>query len=145
MSEVRFNHEEPRYTNENEGYYRDQIDLVVDGEKRGKAWMVHASKPFSYYYIGDLTIDEEHRGKQHGKEFLLMLNRFLEEKNEPGILYEDIKYNYPGSPTIGMYERNGWKPVPEREDWRTYNMPPEMSVEQIQEAVDYIGKKDMFA
>lgn len=98
------------------------IDINVEGKTVGSAILEYHSKPMPLYYVGDITINEEERGKHYGSEIMEYIENMLREKGKAGILSDGIAERNRNSPAIGMYARRGWQEVPGTSLF-VYNIP----------------------
>lgn len=108
--------------------YLHTVPFISEGSIVARVEMVYKTYPFPYYYINDITVDQKNQG--YGREIVQQLNQLLESKNVAGLLTNGIARS---SPAQGMYEKYGWKPIPTRANFLTYNIPPDATPADIQE------------
>jgi GNAT superfamily N-acetyltransferase len=75
--------------------------------------------------VTDLYVDFEHKGKGHASQIMDQVETWLRERKRPGIIVESI---LDGDPAHGMYERRGWRPVPNSFGQHVYNWPDDVDL-----------------
>lgn len=122
--------EKVQYSSPKESIEQDEMpqhrfDLIVDGERIGAAEINYFSKPLPLYQVTDLYVDFEHKGKGYASQIMDQVETWIRERKKPGILAEAI---LDGDPAQGMYERRGWKPVPNSFGLHVYNWPDDVDI-----------------
>ena len=119
-----------------------RFDFVVDGERIGAAEIDYFSKPLPLYQVTDLYVDFEHKGKGYASQIMDQVETWLRERKKPGILVEAI---LDGDPAQGIYERRGWKPVPNSFGQHVYNWPDNVDLSILdgypQRYTDHLERK----
>lgn len=97
-----------------------RFELMVDGACIGAAEIDYFSQPLPLYQVSDLYVDIPHQGKGYASELMGQIEAWLRSRHKPGILVNAI---LEGSPAEGMYERRGWRAVPNSLGLYVYNWP----------------------
>lgn len=119
-----------RYSAPKEALEQDELpqhrfDLMADGERIGAAEIDYFSKPLPLYQVTDLYVDFEHKGKGYASKIMDQVEAWLRERKKPGVLVEAI---LEGDQSQGMYEKRGWKPVPDSFGLHVYNWPEDVDL-----------------
>lgn len=122
--------EQIRYTSPKESREQDELpqhrfDLVVDGERIGAAEIDYYSKPLPLYQVSDVYVDFEHKGKGYASQIMDQVEAWIRERKKPGVLVDAIME---GDDATGMYERRGWKLVPDSFGLYVYNWPDNVNL-----------------
>jgi ribosomal protein S18 acetylase RimI-like enzyme len=106
-------------------YPQHKFELLDGQDVVGGAEIDYYSKPLPLYHVTDLWVDWSYAGVGNASKIMERVEEFLVERKKPGVLVEAI---IDGSPSQGMYERRGWKPVPGGLGLHTYNWPEDISL-----------------
>lgn len=96
------------------------VHILERGKPIGDATIEYFSKPIPVYRISFMYIDPRYRGRGYGSDLTRAIEDMLKRKGKAGILRGAID---PKSPAVGMYERRGWKRVPDSLDQYVFNLP----------------------
>jgi len=105
-----------------------RFDLIVDGERIGSAEIDYFSKPLPFYQLTSLYVDFKYKGKGYASRIMDQVEAWLRDKRKPGVLVDAI---IEGDPSQGMYEKRGWKSVPESHGLHVYNWPEDIDISII--------------
>lgn len=105
-----------------------RLDLFVDGEKIGSAEIDYFSRPLPLYQLSDLCILFEHHSKGYGSQIMDQVEAWLKKKKKPGVLVDAIDAD---APAYGMYERRGWKRIPDSSYLYVFNWPEGVSLDVL--------------
>ena len=109
-AEALHNNEEPLH----------HFDVFKGDEKIAGAEVNYLSKPIPHYQVSDLYVDPHHQGEGVGSHIMEQVETFLIERKKPGFLVDSIMED---SEASGMYERRGWKAVPDSHGLFVFNWP----------------------
>ena len=115
----------PKEAIEQDELPQHRFDLIVDGERIGAAEIDYFSKPLPLYQVTDLYVEYEHKGKGYASQIMNQVEAWLHNRKKPGVLVEAI---LEGDPAQGMYEKRGWKPVPDSNGLFVYNWPEDVDI-----------------
>ncbi len=99
------------------------FDFIIDNVKAGSAEVDYLSKPLPCYQLTSLYVEEEFQSKGYASEIMDVFEKFLRDKKKPGFLADAI---WPHAPAAGMYQRRGWKLVPDTYGLYSYNLPDDI-------------------
>jgi GNAT superfamily N-acetyltransferase len=89
-----------------------RLSLEIDGEEVGQAELIYFSQPIRFYFVDTVWIRPDQRSKRLGSRAIEAINKFLDKKGVPGILFNLIDKD---SPSFGVYERHDWKKTGEQD------------------------------
>jgi GNAT superfamily N-acetyltransferase len=117
---------DPKKDLEEEGLGQHRFDLIVEGVKVGGAEINYFSKPLPLYQLTDLYIEPNFQGKGFGSQLIDRFEKMLLARKRSGVLVDAI---FEDSKSKGMYERRGWKEVPESCGLYVFNWPENISLD----------------
>ena len=85
-----------------------------------------------------MRIEGKQKGRGFGGALIEQLNNFLDSKGKAGILRNIIDRQ---NPAFSIYEKRGWRPIEDHEDWLIYNPPKNLTPDRINKAIH--GIQDM--
>jgi N-acetylglutamate synthase-like GNAT family acetyltransferase len=108
------------------------LTLERDGATVGSAHLYFGEKPYPYYYLANIRIDDASQGNGYGTELMQMVEEKIRASGVTGLLVDDID---PTSPASGMYRRRGWKLVPGTEETYYFNLQEGQDPEKLRAVV----------
>lgn len=105
------------------------FELELDGTVIGRLEATYYSKPTPLYFVNDLRVAPEQRGKGNASAIMDALEEFLRKKGKTGVLNNGIEY---ADPAYGMYERRGWQEIPGQENTYVFNLPSDLSIDEME-------------
>lgn len=82
--------------------------IVSDGRKIGSLWLEIRKKGGIEAYLWDIILEEEYRGKGHGKDAMTRIQRFAREKGASKISLNVFAYN---DVARNLYKKLGFQDV----------------------------------
>jgi len=111
-----------------------RISFEDDGGKEiGHAELILFNDPIKFYYFSFIDVSSGNRRLGFGSQLVEAVNKFLSDKNLPGILMNAE------TETAGLYLRHGWKALPDSL-YMFYFHGGKISDEIIQEMVKEVKK-----
>jgi|GEM_PF-90244 len=89
-----------------------RLSLEIDGKEVGQAELIYFSQPIRFYFVDTVWVRPDQRSRRLGSRAVEAINKFLDKKGVPGILFNLIDKD---SPSFGVYERHGWKKTGEQD------------------------------
>jgi ribosomal protein S18 acetylase RimI-like enzyme len=83
-----------------------------NSENIGHITILLVNKPIRCLVLNSLQINEKFQNKGYGRFVMQKLQQIISEKDLPAILSDAIWLNNEPSNVLGMYERYGWKSLP---------------------------------
>lgn len=115
----------------------ERIELLENGENevqvKAHAELLLIKKPIDLYYLSWVYAHPGKNNLRSGSALIKKINDFLKLNNKPGLLFNDIKKN-----VNRFYSRNQWQPVPNHNGWFSYNLPANLTAEEIAATIENI-------
>ena len=112
----------------NENFYK--VILKAGDKTIGTAELYYHEMPVPHYKVSEIYVYPDKRGKGYGSQILSSIEEKLRTENIAGLLQDVVgSYEANAKGAVGMYERRGWIPVPNRKNFYAYNMPDNIDVD----------------
>ncbi len=116
-----------------------RLELKIDKEVVGYAEFHYHNGSFPVYYISFVFTRHRYRGEGWGNEIIQNINKFLSSSGKSGLLFDVIEST---NPAKGLYQKNGWLPIPGKPFWYGFHLPPNLNNKQLDRAIYKIDKAE---
>jgi GNAT superfamily N-acetyltransferase len=133
-------HEKPESNDDIESRMHE-LQLCLDGKEVGYARLQYFNKPFPFYYIGHIFVQEEHRDKKLGVHLLEQINDFLDKRRKAGVLRNGL---HDKEGLENFYEKRRWEKIGSMNDGSLllfYNTPEGVGDNEIKKLCSHFDRR----
>lgn len=123
------------------------IELLDDTNKNERKVLGHCTfkyyeEPFPFYYVSWVIKKNPKDNFKVGDAIMERINTFIKAKNLPAFLGVEVLPGKPPEKLYALYERLGWKKIALKGQWMEFNLTPDITQENIIQAINKIKETD---